>query len=190
MWIFSRGNSVLNPEKSKIHHDENFPLNYYFCNSSHNTYLIEHQLYGTPTFEGYERALEQGCRCLEIDCWDGKVEPVVTHGRTFCTNLSFEDLIRDMQPLAFKYSEYPLVLSLEMHCSRPKRDMIANVLKKYFPTELYYLTKEDFFSNKLPLLKDLKRKVLIKCKSKYPTFVLNKIGETGKVPVQNEVNEI
>lgn len=122
---------------------------------------------------------------MEIDCWDGKDQPVVTHGMTFCLNLGFEDLIRDLQPLAFKYSEYPLVLSLEMHCSRPKRDMIASVLTKYFPTELFYLTKEDFFARRLPPLSELMNKVLIKCKSKYPTFVTSKIGASGKVPMQN-----
>ena len=91
-----------------------------------------------------------------------------------------------MQPIAFKYSDYPLCLSLEMHCSRKKRDMIASVLKKYFPTELFYLTKEDYFSGKLPPLNQLKNKILIKCKSKYPTFVTSKLNSNNKITPKRE----
>lgn len=57
------------------------PLNRYFISSSHNTYLQGKQLGETPTVETYVQVLQQGCRCIEIDVWDGDEGPVVCHGK-------------------------------------------------------------------------------------------------------------
>jgi phosphatidylinositol phospholipase C delta len=49
--------------------DRSHPLAEYFISSSHNTYLMAHQLYGTSSAGAYETTLKAGARCIEIDVW-------------------------------------------------------------------------------------------------------------------------
>ena len=41
------------------------PLTHYFISTSHNTFLLEDQLKGPSSVEGYERALLAGARCVK-----------------------------------------------------------------------------------------------------------------------------
>ena len=51
------------------------------------------QLAGNSSVEMYRQVLLSGCRCVELDCWKGRTteeEPVITHGFTMTTEISFK----------------------------------------------------------------------------------------------------
>ncbi|KAK7901798.1 hypothetical protein WMY93_018567 [Mugilogobius chulae] len=134
-YLFSDENGVIPPDKLDQSEDMSFPLSHYFINSSHNTYLTGvapghlhecaedcsvvacpgclwvcyRSVGGSSSVEMYRQVLLAGCRCVELDVWKGRTaeeEPVITHGFTMTSEISFKEVIEAIAECAFKTSPF------------------------------------------------------------------------------------
>ncbi|KAF9429454.1 Phospholipase C [Entomortierella beljakovae] len=163
-FLLSADNNIVSAKHSQVHQDMTQTLSNYYISSSHNTYLLGHQLTGISSIEGYIRALQSGCRCVELDCWDGPDgQPVIYHGRTLTSKILFRDVIEAISTYAFVNSPYPLILSLELHCDLDQQEIMASIMKTKLGSWLVVAPLDSEGAN-LPSPDDLKFKILIKSK--------------------------
>uniref|UniRef100_A0A8C4Y123 Phosphoinositide phospholipase C n=1 Tax=Gopherus evgoodei TaxID=1825980 RepID=A0A8C4Y123_9SAUR len=180
---------IFNPLHSEVHQDMDQPLCNYYIASSHNTYLTGDQLLSQSKVEMYARVLQDGCRCVEVDCWDGPDgEPVVHHGYTFTSKILFRDVVEAINKNAFVKNEFPVILSIENHCSIQQQKKIAQYLKEIFSDKLDLSSVIAGDSKQLPSPQSLKGKILVKGK-KLP-YNLGADAEEGEVSDEDSADEI
>ena len=74
----------------------------------------------------------------------------------------FKDVCNAIMEVGFKKSPYPIVLSIENHCSLPQQEMLATIMKDTFKESLQLPMASAH--NTLPSPEALKNKILIKGK--------------------------
>ena len=99
------------------------------------------------------------------------------------SRLLFKDVLFDaIKPYAFIASDYPLILSIENHCSKDQQDKMAehfiNILG-----DLLWREPVDASLTSLPSPEFFKNKILIKAKKV-------KLTETGSIDINDSLSEI
>ena len=68
-----------------------------------------------------------------MDTWDGSNgKPIITHGHTLCTKISFDDVCKVIKKYSFVTTPFPLILSIENHCSVDQQEIMADILLDTF----------------------------------------------------------
>ncbi|KAG9510026.1 1-phosphatidylinositol 4,5-bisphosphate phosphodiesterase classes I and II, partial [Fragariocoptes setiger] len=196
-YLMSDDNAIISPEKFELSMDMNQPLNHYFINSSHNTYLAGHQLTGKSSVEMYRQCLLAGCRCVELDCWNGRnsdEEPIVTHGYTVVSEISLKEVLEAIAESAFKTSPYPVILSFENHCSARQQAKIAQYCRRIFTDDTLLTAPLDGHpllpGVPLPSPNQLIRKIIIKNKKKVHIRKKTKAQTASELRVHEQPSDV
>ncbi|PSK36841.1 imidazoleglycerol phosphate synthase, cyclase subunit [Candidozyma pseudohaemuli] len=129
---------------------QNFLVNLNELNDSTKTMVIEK----ADCTENIKRSslslhdVVKGCRCLEIDIWNSGIdddEPIVNHGRTFTQGILLKNVAKTIKDYAFQATPYPLILSIENHCTPDFQRKAITIFKETFgKTLLTKTSKEEF----------------------------------------------
>ncbi|XP_063957032.1 inactive phospholipase C-like protein 2 [Lytechinus pictus] len=181
-YLLSSECDIFDNLQRRVCQDMTQSLSHYFIAASHNTYLTEDQLKGPSSVAAYVSALQKGCRWVELDVWDGgNDEPIIYHGHTLTSKILFKSAIEAINQHAFETSEYPVIVSIENHCSIDQQRVMAHYIKSVFGDKLHSETIDEDLSY-LPSPHQLRGKILIKGKK----LADDVEGDEGEVTDEDE----
>ncbi|XP_067371662.1 inactive phospholipase C-like protein 1 isoform X2 [Channa argus] len=188
---------LLDPEHLGVCQDMNMPLSHYYISTSYRSYLLDDQVHGRADLAGLIKALQSGCRCIELGVTDGPDgEPLLGvdhspdiprhHHHHHYTPVTIRSALEVVNKYAFLTSQFPLLVYLCHRCSPAQQRTLAQHLKKVLGSRLY--TPEVLpvslggRATTLPSPEHLKGRVLIVGK-KLP---LEQAGSDGEVSEEDE----
>ncbi|KAH7232615.1 hypothetical protein B0J15DRAFT_505091 [Fusarium solani] len=212
------GTSAQGPLQPK---DLSRPLTNYFISSSHNTYLSgnRNQTASRASAEAYRDILMQGCRCVEIDVWNGDSvepktqdpsrdhqpdtsvsrvrklrkkrpqlelgEPIVTHGWNLTAPCGFREVCSVIGTSAFVNNDLPVIVSLEVHADAEQQEIMVRIMKEEWGDLLLDEPLEAYDPRfRLPMLGDLRRKILVKVKKSPARVIKNDPSSDSESSIQ------
>uniref|UniRef100_A0A8C5HRN6 Phosphoinositide phospholipase C n=1 Tax=Gouania willdenowi TaxID=441366 RepID=A0A8C5HRN6_GOUWI len=169
--------SLMDPEHQGVCQDMNQPLSHYYISTSYRSYLLDDQVHGRADLGGLVRALQAGCRCLELGVTDGpEGEPLL--GVDY---FSFKSALETINKLAFLTSQCPLLVYLCQRCSPAQQRTMAKILKEVLGSRLYTFGLGGRTPT-LPSPEQLKGRILIVGKKLPP----DQDGSEGEVSEEDE----
>ena len=188
-YLRSDANDVFDPILGEKEHDDmDQPLSSYWINASHNTFLkgaapkMKQQINNKNSVVDvsmYTNALNRGCRCLEIDVWDGvsnqQGQPVVRFdepdtvgsGNATKEGLLFSCVIKAVHSfLVSERNSPPVILIVEAHCSVSAQEKMAQIMDSILSADdmLFVPRENDLRDEDLPSPNELRGKVVLKSK--------------------------
>lgn len=91
-------------------------------------------------------------------------EPMVLHGHTLTKGTTFRDVCYAIRDSAFVTSDLPVIVSLEVHACLKQQQTMVDIMQEAWKGLLIDIKPELLESPTMPILEDLKRKILIKVK--------------------------
>ena len=91
-------------------------------------------------------------------------EPMVLHGHTLTKGTTFRDVCYAIRDSAFVTSDLPVIVSLEVHACLEQQQTMVDIMQEAWKGLLIDIKPELFESPTMPILEDLKGKILIKVK--------------------------
>ena len=109
--------------------------------------------------------------------------PFIYHGHTLTSKIKFLDVVKTIKEHAFIASDYPLILSIEDHCSLSQQRKMASTFQEIFG-DMLVSAPLDKHETCLPSPEKLKKRIILKHK-KLPEGVDENVA---RLPIASSIS--